>query len=401
MNMQRRYLFLSILFLFGIHFPADALVYKNATLTVQDKSVLGALYSVTRNALEKSLAVDNSQKEIIFQEEVKPNIYDIIPSHKVLRRIKNSKGETLLDVLVEVDMSSLHSLFAFNSTYLKDDSLRAVIAIRGYEGGKPGNKKGHTKGENNLNDWIASSMSNYLDRRLFQLILYSNELSAQSYIEEDFDLKATFKNIAERTDANLVIFLEPKFEYITKKPRNRKSMHFHMKTSFYERSSDLILLTLTKSTPMWLGKNAPTTKNKKIIEKLKGFINYFTYSTFKMAGIKYLAHMNKSESLILRVVNPPDYQSLQEFKKYLLKVLPSLESIMERELGKGRVDYQVKLGKTKEQSLMSAIKSMSLENYSVFIDNLTQDKVLPIHFEKKQKEQPEEKLQNKAGTVIK
>ena len=383
MSLQKKYFLILFCSFFALQFSANASVYKNQKVVIQDSTVLSALHSAALNALEKNTSIGNSQKEIIFQEEIKPYIYEIIPSHKVLKRSKNSNGSSLLNVLVELDVTSLYSSFVFNKVNLKDASLRAVVAVAGYEGGKPGSEKEYTEGERKLADRINSSIRAHLERRSFEFIPYSSEFSTQSYVGEDFDLDSTFKNIANKTDSNIVIFLEPKFKVIIKKPRNRRSMHFHIKSTVYERSSDAILTSFSKSTPMWLGKRSATTKNEKIVEKLERFINYFSHSIFRHAGTKYLANIHKSENLTLRVVAPPDYQSLEDFKKYLLRTLPSLESIMEKELRKGRVDYRVELGETKEETLISAVKSMKLESYSVFVAALTQDKVLSIHFEKK------------------
>lgn len=334
---------------------------KSVTLTVSEKSVGDALGLALRLAAKKNLNADGPSQKAIMDAEVIPHASQYISSYKV---ISGGGGRSWINVSATIDLSALQSILILNSAQFKKSPVKLLVLVRGFKGGAPWKGVAYEESELQLVDRIEAEVKKMAQRR--QLTMMPRISSYQEHIENvDVNSSALLRAVALRADADLVLFVDSKFQQVDDDEAIVEGLQLQLETALYERGQNLVLANSKESVPMAAGEKALTSKSEKVYEIVDTLIDKATHDVFMRAGGRFLAENAAEAYLTLRVLDPPNHAAVAELKDSVQKIA-KVNSVIEREVERGRLDFWVDAGFGQE-TLRKELRALQLENYRVSV----------------------------------
>lgn len=375
-----KYFYLSLLSLiFGCALGLPVASAQEAmTVNAADKNVGDALAKALKKAALKKITVPGSTMRSILTDEVAPHSGQFISSYKVT----GGSGKGWVNLETSVDVSALRSIFAMNRENFKSKAPKALILVRGHNGNSVWRGAAYDENEEELAIQLEAAIRARLKRRGIQFLPRLNEYL--DFVDEiDENSAATLKAIAQKVDADLVVYIAPDFR---NDPESRRpGLRFFIKGLIYDNQRDLVLGAAEQSVPMWLGERAITSKNEKIMEVIQEHIDNTIHEVFMLSGAKLLSTISSVSYVTLRVVEPPDFFSVDQLREGVGQ-LKGVRFIVERKIAPGVFDFWVD-SEVPMQRLKRELRGMSMNDYSISIlkraDETPEDDTISIRLEKK------------------
>ncbi len=334
---------------------------KSITLTVSEKNVSEALALALRIAAKKHLNFDASVQKQIMDSEVIPYASQFISSYKV---VSGGGGRSWVNVLATVDLNALQSILVLHAGLFKKNPVRMLVMVRGFKGGAPWKGVAYEESEELLVARVEAETKERAARRKINLI--PRIASYQDHLDGvDTNSAALLRAVALKSDVDLVFFVDAKFVETKDDESPVDGLQLQLETALYERNQNIILANSRESMSMLAGEKALLSKNEKVLEGVVNLIDKATHDAFMRAGSKYLAETASASYLTLRVLDPPSMAAVNELKDGVRKIA-RVNSVVEREIERGRVDYWIDAGFGAD-ALKRELKTIQLENYRVSV----------------------------------
>ena len=340
---------------------AGATSAKSITLTVSEKSVSDALALALRLAAKKHLNHDGAIQKAGLDAEVIPHSSQYISSYKV---ISGGGGRSWVNVSATIDLNALQSILILNSGQVQKSPVKLLLLVRGFKGGAPWKGVAYEDAELQLVDRIEAEVKKRAQRR--HLTLMPRISSYQEHLENiDVNSSALLRAVALRADADLVLFVDTKFEQANDDEAIVEGLQLQLETALYERGENLVLAHSKESVPMSAGEKALLLKNEKVFEVVDALVDKATHDVFMRAGGRYIAENAAESYLTLRVLDPPNNAAVTELKDNVQKIA-KVNSVVEREVERGRLDFWIDAAFGQEV-LRKELRGLQLENYRVSV----------------------------------
>ncbi len=352
---------------------------ESVSLKVAEKNVGDALALALKLAARRKIKFAGKGLRGILNEEVAPHSGQYVSSYKVL----GGSGRGWVNLEASVDVTALRAIFALSQANFKSKAPKAVIMIKGHNGNSTWRGSAYDELEQELVTLLEASVRARFERRGISFIPRINEyLDFVSDIDESSG--PSLRSIAQKVDADLVVYLEPEFR--TGDKPGAGGMRFFLKGLIYDKQRDEILGASEQSVPMWMGERSLKSKNEKITEAVNDHIDSTVHEVFMLSGSRLLANVSSVSYLTIRLVQPPDFPAIDQIRAAMGK-MKGVRYVVERKVTPGYFDFWVDSEFGKDR-LRKEFRRLDLDGYSVSIiknqETVSSDDVsISIRMEKK------------------
>lgn len=353
-----RHFSIGLLALVGLNggLVSQAWSQESTVIKVSEKNVGDALALALVMAAKRKVDFSGKNQRPILNEEVAPHSGQFVSSYKVL----GGSGRGWVNLEATVDVTALKSIFAINSSNFKGTAPKAAILVRGHNGNAIWRGSEYDELESDLVSKLEASARVRLERRGFKVLPRISEYL--DFVDEiNADSGPTMRAIAQRLDADLVLYLAPQFK--VGQTTGASGVRFYISGVMYDRERDLVLSSTEQSMPMWLGEKAIKSKNEKVTEALMEHVDNTVHEVFMLGGSRLQADIASVSYVTVRVLTPPDYFALDQFRTNMQQVR-GVRTIVERKITPGEFDFWVDSEISRDR-LAKEIRGLVLENYSV------------------------------------